>query len=89
MGPRAGLDRRGKSRPTRIRSQDRPVRSESPYRLRYPGPATRARTHARTHTHTHILHGVMFQKTEIFVIIVVMWVQAKQLNLKHNTIVCV
>ena len=29
MGPRAGLDRCGKSRPTRIRSPDRPARSQS------------------------------------------------------------
>ena len=37
MGPRAGLDRCGKSRPpTGIRSQDRPARSQSLYRLRYP-----------------------------------------------------
>ena len=39
MGPRAGLDRCGKSRPpTRIRSPDLPTRSESLYRLSYPGP---------------------------------------------------
>ena len=38
VGPQAGLDRCGKSRPTGIRSPDRPVRSESIYRLRYPGP---------------------------------------------------
>ena len=36
VGPRAGLDRCGKSRPTGIRSQDRPARSQSLYRLRYP-----------------------------------------------------
>jgi hypothetical protein len=37
VGPRAGLDRSGKSRPsTRIRSPDRPARSQSLYRLRYP-----------------------------------------------------
>ena len=37
VGPRAGLDRCGKSRPpTRIRSPDRPARSHSLYRLRYP-----------------------------------------------------
>ena len=35
MGPRAGLDRCGKSRPTGIRSPDRPARSQSLYRLRY------------------------------------------------------
>ena len=37
MGPRAGLDRCGKSRPTGIRSPDLPARSKSLYRLRYPG----------------------------------------------------
>ena len=35
-GPRAGLDRCGKSRPTGIRSPDLPARSQSLYRLRYP-----------------------------------------------------
>ena len=34
MGPRAGLDD-GKSRPTGIRSPDRPSRSQSLYRLSY------------------------------------------------------
>jgi hypothetical protein len=39
MGPRAGLDRCENSRPpTGIRSPDRPARSESLYRLSYPGP---------------------------------------------------
>ena len=38
MGPRAGLFGCGKSRPTTgIRSLDRPARSESQYRLSYPG----------------------------------------------------
>ena len=36
MGPRASLDRRGKSRPTGIRFPDRPARSQSLYRLSYP-----------------------------------------------------
>jgi hypothetical protein len=36
VGPRDGLDKRGKSRPTGIRSQDRPARIQSLYRLRYP-----------------------------------------------------
>ena len=36
MGLRAGLDRCGKSRPTGIRSPDRPARRQSLYRLRYP-----------------------------------------------------
>jgi hypothetical protein len=35
VGPKAGLDRCGKSR---LRSPDRPARSESLYRLSYPGP---------------------------------------------------
>jgi hypothetical protein len=37
VSPRAGLEGRGKS-PTRIRFPNRPVRSESLYLLRYPGP---------------------------------------------------
>jgi hypothetical protein len=41
VGPRAGLDGCGKSRsPPGIRSPDRPARSESLYRLSYPGPRT-------------------------------------------------
>jgi hypothetical protein len=36
LGPRVGLDRCGKSRPTGIRSPGRPGRSPSLYRLRYP-----------------------------------------------------
>ena len=40
MGPRAGLDGCGKfCPPTGVRSPDRPARSESLYRLSYPGPA--------------------------------------------------
>ena len=38
MGPRASLDRRGKSRPTGILSSHRPARNQSLYRLSYPGP---------------------------------------------------
>jgi hypothetical protein len=37
VGTRVGLDRCGKSRPTGIRSPDLPARSESLYRLSYPG----------------------------------------------------
>jgi hypothetical protein len=40
VGPRAGLDSCGKSRPTGIRSPDRPARSESLYRLSYLCPYT-------------------------------------------------
>ena len=38
MGPKAGLDRCGKSRPTGIRSPDRPALSQLLYRLSYTGP---------------------------------------------------
>jgi hypothetical protein len=38
VGPRAGLDGCGKFRPTGIRFPKRLVRSESLYRLSYPGP---------------------------------------------------
>jgi hypothetical protein len=37
VGPGTGLGRCGKSRPTGIRSSDLPARSESLYRIRYPG----------------------------------------------------
>jgi hypothetical protein len=36
VGPTAGLDRRENSGPTGIRFPDRPARSQSIYRLRYP-----------------------------------------------------
>jgi hypothetical protein len=38
VGPRASLDGAKNLAPTGIRSQDRPARSKSLYRLRYPGP---------------------------------------------------
>jgi hypothetical protein len=38
VGPRDSLDGCGISRPTGIRSPDHPARSESLYRLSYPGP---------------------------------------------------
>jgi hypothetical protein len=43
VGPGASLDRCGKSCPTRIRSPDLPVHSESLYRLRIPGSILRER----------------------------------------------
>jgi len=39
VGLRAGLDWCGKSRPTGIRSPDRPARRQSLYRLRYTAPS--------------------------------------------------
>ena len=47
VGTRAGLDRCRKSRPTGIRSLDRPARSQSLHRVTQP-------THTHTHTHTYI-----------------------------------
>jgi hypothetical protein len=38
VDPRAGPEGCGNSRPTGIRSPDRPARSESLYQLSYPGP---------------------------------------------------
>ena len=40
VGPRARLDRCGKSRLTGVRSPDRPARSQSLYRLSYPAHKT-------------------------------------------------
>jgi hypothetical protein len=45
VSPGAGLDRRGKSHPTGIRSQDIPARSSVAIPTVLPGPPT--------HTHTH------------------------------------
>jgi hypothetical protein len=69
---------------TGIRSQDRTVHSESPYRLRYPGLATHAHTHVCVYrtTRCHV-------PEDGNIIIVVMRVQAKQLNLKQTPVVCV
>jgi hypothetical protein len=48
LGPRAGLDRCGKSRsPIGIRSRDRPASSESLYRLSYPGPQSKLETYQK------------------------------------------
>jgi hypothetical protein len=40
VGPRAGLDRCGKSRPTGIRSPDRPARSSVAIPIELPGPSS-------------------------------------------------
>ena len=50
MGPTAGLDGCGKSRPPEIRSPDRPVRSESLYGLSYPDRSVR-----KVHSENRIL----------------------------------
>jgi len=44
VGHRAGLEGCGKSRPNGIRSRDCPARSESLYRLSYPGQYTLGET---------------------------------------------
>ena len=52
VGPSAGLDGRGKSRPpTGIRSPERPAPSESLYRLSYRG----------THQHTNTFYKYIFK----------------------------
>ena len=54
MGPRAGLDGCGKSRPTTgIRSPDRPASSESLYRLSNRGPHILMRTNIFHENQTH------------------------------------
>ena len=69
MDPRAGLDRRRKSRPTGIRSPDR-LRSESLYRLSYPSLWQMSSTLARClpgHCHcintAHVLGHSTYQMT--------------------------
>ena len=54
MGPSTGMERCGKSPPTGIRSPDRPARSESLYRLSYPGTNTHTHTHARARAYMYI-----------------------------------
>ena len=50
VGPRAGLDRRGKSAPpTGIRSPDCPARSQSLYRLSYPAHRSKRGPSNRSH----------------------------------------
>jgi hypothetical protein len=63
VGPGAGLDRCGKSRPTGVRSPDLPVRSESLYRLRYPGSPSYAVRKEITFYQLHyldIIHNLCF-----------------------------
>ena len=52
VGPRAVLNKSGKTHPTGIRSPDRPARSESLYLLSYPG------------SQEHICERVFFQTQE-------------------------
>ena len=47
LGLRAGLDWCGKSRPTGIRSPDRPARRQSLYRLRYPAHIGTSKYHQK------------------------------------------
>src|SRR5215469_14147913 len=61
VGPGAGLDRCGKSRPTGIRSPDLPARSESLYRLRYSGS-----NFTRTMLKIHILLTYLLHEAESF-----------------------
>ena len=52
VGPRPGMDGCEKARPYHDSIPDRPARSESLYRLSYPGPA-KTRTHLYV-THKHV-----------------------------------
>ena len=57
MGPRAGLDD-GKSRPSGIRSPDRPARSKSLYRLSYPAHKIDLITHRFREENLHLFPSV-------------------------------
>ena len=60
MGPRAGLDRCGKSPPTGIISPDRPAYSQSPYRLSYPAhQADKNEYQNRGRTHPFVNKGII------------------------------
>jgi hypothetical protein len=67
VGPRAGLDGCGKSCPIGIRSPDRPSRSESLYRLSYPG--------------RHYYYYYLPQLCFLSVVIVLTVVQTKQIRI--------
>ena len=58
MGLRAGLDWCGKSRPTGIRSLDRPARRQSLYRLRYPALAEKRESYF--HNGATVIYFVAF-----------------------------
>jgi hypothetical protein len=56
VGPRAGVDRCGKTHPAEIRSLNHPACSESLYLLRYPDPCT----------HKHIVQNLTARNTKAF-----------------------
>jgi hypothetical protein len=68
VGPRAGLDGCGKLASYGIRSPDRPARTESLYRLSYPGPVLfgskvnsytiRTQSDVYTHTRARVPHNI-------------------------------
>ena len=60
VGPRAGLDGCGKYRPpTGIRSPDRPARSESLYRLSYPGPVLKKKKARKFENCVTVINAMM------------------------------
>ena len=62
MGPRAGLDGCGKSRPstTGIRSPDRPARSQSLYRIRCAGPPLIIKPQRNTTVFARVICALFF-----------------------------
>jgi hypothetical protein len=61
VGPGAGLDRCGKSRPTGIRSPDLPARNELLYRLSYRGSILMVTNYNFQHNLQHnLLHNYDF-----------------------------
>jgi hypothetical protein len=58
VGPRDGLEVCEKSRPTRIRSPDRPAHSQSLYRLSYPSPAETFEINTSLKTVIVVLDGI-------------------------------
>ena len=74
MGLRACLDGCGKLAPTDNRSPDRPVRSESLYQLRYPGPRQTQIRELRKYTnHTSLIKNYVVPCICLMVVMTYAW----------------